>query len=60
MFGFIGPPVSQRCINLQIRLHKDELKEEVFAIQVQNSWSKAHKMLEKWEKDGAIPPLPEH
>jgi hypothetical protein len=47
------------CI-LQIRLHKDELKEEVFLIQVQNSWNKAHKMLNSWEKEGVVPPLPAH
>lgn len=29
----------------KIRLHKDELREEVFLIQVQNSWNKAFKML---------------
>jgi len=44
----------------KIRLHKDELKEEVFLIQVQNSWNKAHKMLNGWEKEGVVPPLPAH
>lgn len=44
----------------KIKLHKDELKEEVFLIQVNNSWSKAAKMLNTWEKDGTVPPLPSH
>lgn len=46
------------CVH-QIRLHKDELKEEVFKIQVQNSWNKAHKLLNSWEKEGFVPPLPD-
>ena len=44
----------------QIRLHKDELREEVYLIQIQNSWNKANKILSSWEKDGSVPPLPAH
>jgi hypothetical protein len=41
----------------QIRLKKDELREEVFMIQVQNAWGKANKILGTWEKEGMVAPL---
>jgi len=41
----------------QIRLKKDELREEVFMIQVQNAWGKANKILGNWEKEGMVAPL---
>mmetsp|Transcript_62869 Transcript_62869/g.101691 ORF Transcript_62869/g.101691 Transcript_62869/m.101691 type:complete len:298 (-) Transcript_62869:53-946(-) len=44
----------------KIRLHKDELREEVFSIQVNNSWGKAAKLLNSWQKDGVVPALPPH
>ena len=44
----------------QIRLQKDHLQEEVFLIQVQNSWNRAHKMLNSWEREGVVPPVEAH